>query len=134
MSEDPKFKIGWKFDHVWNVENFFEKFKDGNPCTPEISKPHVYVSLGSENPTPESPQASPGISSFSLNLDEDGDVTCRSERPMGVKKSKIKRKKDDQIASTVNAIDEGNKIFLERLKDHLLRDNIFWTIKAKVML
>ena len=29
LSEDPQFKTGWKFDHVWNMIKNFEKFMDG---------------------------------------------------------------------------------------------------------
>lgn len=36
--------------------------------------------------------------------------------PRNWKKSKLKRKKDDQIASAVSVIDEGNKQILEQLK------------------
>ncbi|KVG93631.1 hypothetical protein Ccrd_026084 [Cynara cardunculus var. scolymus] len=36
LSEDPKFKNGWKFDHVCSIIKDFEKFQDENTRTKQI--------------------------------------------------------------------------------------------------
>ena len=50
--EDPKYKHGFKFDHVWNTVRHFEKFKyDVNPQINTSRKHGVnYLSSESENP------------------------------------------------------------------------------------
>ena len=62
--------------------------------------------------------ASPGLSTFSLNLEDTDDVIggSISQRPIGVKKAKLKRKTDDQTSMLVNNIEEGNRQLLEQLK------------------
>ncbi|EFH42060.1 hypothetical protein ARALYDRAFT_918072 [Arabidopsis lyrata subsp. lyrata] len=91
LMQDQNFKSGWKFDHVWNIIKNFEKFKDGATPTRKVSNlcGFGYTSSESENPTPDSvTQASPGLSSFSLNLDDEDDIIggSPSQRPSGVKK------------------------------------------------
>ena len=91
LIEDPKYKSGWKFDHVWNIVKKFEKFQDQDTHARQVRNPcgFGYTSSESENPTPDSAtQVSPGLSSFSLNLDDNEDVTggTSSQRPIGVKK------------------------------------------------
>lgn len=116
VREDPLFKTGWKFDHVWNILKNFEKFNGG------VSKKKVSTTCGSdmetENPTMDSPtQATPGLSSFSLNSNHDEDVIGESpsQRPRGMKKSKLKRKLDDQTSAVINSLEKGNKQLLEQL-------------------
>ena len=121
LMEDPKYKSGWKFDHVWNIIKNFEKFQDQDTHARQVRNPCGigYTSSESENPTPDSAaQASPGLSSFSLNLDDNEDVTdgTSSQRPIGVKKSKLKRKCDDQTSIVINTLEEGNKRLLEQLE------------------
>ncbi|EOA28334.1 hypothetical protein CARUB_v10024535mg [Capsella rubella] len=116
--EDSNFKGGWKCEHNWNIVKNFENFKDGvaRPKRLSISLGSEYTSLESENLTNDSPmQASPNLSSSSLNYDEaiDGSPSPRS---LGVKKSKLKRKIGDQTTSVINTLEEGNKQFLEQLK------------------
>jgi len=105
LSEDPQFKTGWKFDHVWNMIKIFEKFMDG------ATSPNDHVI---NYPT----QVSPGLSSFSPNLDDDDEIMSRSssQRPSGVKKSKMKRKLDDQSSTVIKTLEERNKQFMEQLK------------------
>ena len=121
LMEDPKFKTGWKFDHVWNIIKNFEKFKDGATSARQVSPSPCfgYASSESENPNSDNhSQASPGLSSFSLNLDDDDDIIggSPSQRPTGVKKSKSKRKIDDQTSTVINTLEEGNRQLLEQLK------------------
>ncbi|XP_028548065.1 uncharacterized protein LOC114578769 [Dendrobium catenatum] len=78
-----------------------------------------YASSESENLTPESgKQQSPGISTFSLNLDDE-EYSVRgsqSERPIGVKKAKLKRKIDDEMSTFIKTLEDGNKELIEQLK------------------
>ncbi|KAF8116108.1 hypothetical protein N665_0022s0038 [Sinapis alba] len=105
LSEDPQFKTGWKFHHVSNMIKNFEKFMDGS------TSPNDHVI---NSPT----QVSPGLSSFTPNLDGDDKIISgsSSQRPSGVKKSKMKRKLDDQSSTIIKTLEEGNKQLLKQLK------------------
>ena len=73
--EYPKFKRGFKFDHVWHIVKDFEKFKDSVPTARQVVQRQNtnYELSQSDNLTPKSPiSASPGLFSFSSNLDDDG--------------------------------------------------------------
>ena len=67
LLDDPKYKVGWKFDHVWSIINNFEKFKDGDTSTRKVSN-----SCGFRDTNPELEivtsdpvtQKSPGLSIF----------------------------------------------------------------------
>ncbi|KAK4729959.1 hypothetical protein R3W88_022947 [Solanum pinnatisectum] len=88
--QEPTYKKGFKFDHVWNLMKDFEKFKDIDTGKKKES----------EAPSPTSPiVSSPNLSSFSLNLNENFSDHTSSERPIGVKKSKLKRSKDEGLSS-----------------------------------
>ncbi|KAI3463693.1 hypothetical protein Pfo_020356 [Paulownia fortunei] len=66
------------------------------------------------NHSPKSP--SPRLSSFSLNLSDDNVGGILLQRPIGVKKSKLKRKKDEQISVVANAIEDETQQFMYLLK------------------
>ena len=94
-----KYRKGFKFDHVWNMVKNFEKFKDNFPTTRQSTRrqsQHVnFYSSQSDNHTLESPiSASPGLSTSFPNLDDYSFGGTLSERPIGVKKDKLKRKND----------------------------------------
>ena len=36
LSDDPKYKRCWKFDHVWSIIKNFEKFNDGDTSTRKV--------------------------------------------------------------------------------------------------
>nr|ABB55300.1 conserved hypothetical protein [Asparagus officinalis] len=110
--QEPKYKKGFKFDHVWNMVKKFEKFKDDVPTARQV-----------DNPTPESPiSTSPGLSSFTP-----------SERPIGVKKAKLKRKNDDHESSVVDSIETSNNRLIDRLdKASLDRQEAFDIEREKI--
>ncbi|KAF8111218.1 hypothetical protein N665_0076s0206 [Sinapis alba] len=130
LMEDPKFKSGWKYDHVWNIIKNSEKFEDGVTYGRKISDSCGFESTysDSENPTTNSEiQASPIVSSFSINLrDKDyiigGSLSQQpidgslSQRPIGVRKTTMKRKSDDQTSAVIKILKEGNNQLLEQLK------------------
>ncbi|KVH92269.1 hypothetical protein Ccrd_005698 [Cynara cardunculus var. scolymus] len=132
LSEDPKIKNGWKFDHVWSIIKDFEMFQDENTRAKPIPIPNRdvfgYVSLEYGNLTPQSARnTSSGLSSFSLNLEDSDDIIGDfvSQRPIGVKKAKLKRKTDDQTSMLVNNIEEGNRELLEHLKKASTQRELF---------
>ncbi|PON32065.1 No apical meristem-associated, C-terminal domain containing protein, partial [Parasponia andersonii] len=69
--------------------------------------PKCEVRLSTVNPTPESP-ASPGLSSFSRNLDDVDFSGNSSQRP--VKKAKLKKYIDKQMWSTLNNLKKNRQI------------------------
>ena len=102
------------------VKNF-EKFKDHVPTARQVARrqsQHVnFDSSQSDNHTPESPiSASPGLSSSFPNLDDEGFGGTSSERPIGVRKAKLKRKNDEQLSYIINSFKEENQQLLEMFK------------------
>ena len=75
------------------------------------------MSSESDNPTPDSPMVpSSNLSSFSIHLNEDiaGDYTS-SDRPLGVKKAKLKKKLDESFSSALKCLHANNEKFVESL-------------------
>ena len=98
--QEPKYKRGFKFDHVWNIVKNFEKLKDNVPNARQAARKqsqHENVDLSqSDSHTLECPiSASPGLSSSPPTLNDDNVGGTSSERPIGVKKAKLKRKNDE---------------------------------------
>ncbi|XP_019253819.1 PREDICTED: uncharacterized protein LOC109232505 [Nicotiana attenuata] len=121
--QDPNFKKGFKFDHVWALMKDFEKFNNGNVERKKTRKQnYAYISSDSEARVPDSPCVSSPNLSFSVNLNEDvaGDSTP-SQRPSGVKKAKMKRKINDGFMKIVesqnNRIVEAMNSATERQKE-----------------
>ncbi|WZZ65114.1 hypothetical protein YC2023_076484 [Brassica napus] len=52
---------------------------------------------------------------FKTDHDEDVIGESPSQRPRGMKKSKLKRKLDDQTSAVINSLEKGNKQLLEKL-------------------
>ncbi|XP_039119128.1 uncharacterized protein LOC120255357, partial [Dioscorea cayenensis subsp. rotundata] len=118
LLDDPNCKKGFKFDHVGHIVRNFEKFKDNVMISRQITRKHAfyYVTLESENPTPESQAPeSPGLSQFSLNLD-DGVGGSPSECPIRQKKAKLKKKMNDEVASSLSRLKDDNSKIMEILK------------------
>ena len=55
------------------------------------------------------------ILDLNSNHDEDVIGESPSQRPRGIKKSKLKRKLDDQTSAVINSLEKGNKQLLEQL-------------------
>ncbi|KAG5625128.1 hypothetical protein H5410_010346 [Solanum commersonii] len=111
LMQEPTYKKGFKFDHVWNLMKDFEKFKDIDIGKKKVQgQGSTLQSSESEVPSPTSPiVSSPNLSSFSLNLNENfsGHYTS-SERPIGVKKSKLKRSKDEGLSLAMKLFETEN--------------------------
>ena len=67
--EDPKFKRGFKFDHVWDIVKDFANLQDNHiPSRKDIMRNRtVYELSQSDNHTPNS-SSSIGISDFIIDL------------------------------------------------------------------
>ncbi|KAL5553590.1 hypothetical protein UlMin_040991 [Ulmus minor] len=76
-----------------------------------------FASSQSESPTSESPtSATPGLSDFSLNINNEEIGGSSAERPIGVKKAKLKRKNDKQLATVLDTIKGENQQLVKILK------------------
>ena len=91
---DSKFNKGFKFDHLWAMLKDLEKFKDnGNAEKQNRRRKESGSYYSSDDQNVASPTvASPGLSPFSINLDDEDSNGSSSQRPAGVKKSKLKKK------------------------------------------
>ncbi|KAJ4877089.1 Uncharacterized protein Rs2_42107 [Raphanus sativus] len=96
LMQDPKLKKVFKFDHVWLLMKDIPKFSDNiNVGIPDI-----------ESDTVGSPASqSPGSSSNS------------SQRPIGSKKAKLKRKLSEGNTSSMDNVDSANEQILDFLKE-----------------
>ena len=104
MMLDPKYAKGFKFEHVWDLLKDFQKFD----CKSQQPRADMFSSQ-SDMPVPESPQSPTANPSFSINLSEDSGSgsASASKRPIGVKRSKMKKKKED-MSTLIGSILESN--------------------------
>ena len=114
---DSKFSKGFKFDHLWAMLKDLEKFKDnGNSEKQNRRRKESGSYYSSDDQNAALPMvASPGLSPFSINLDDDDSNGSSSQRPAGVKKSKLKKKINDKMAEDIRKLRESN----ERLEQML---------------
>ena len=56
---------------------------------------------------------SPGLLSFSLNINDEDIRGSSVQRPIGAKKAKLKRKNDKQVSSIIETIKEENRQLAE---------------------
>lgn len=117
--QDPKFKKGFKFDHLWVMLKDLPKFTD-NVMSEKQSRRRMDAagnfSSDDDHTTGSAEAVSPNVSQFSINLDDDNSFGSSSQRPMGVKKSKQKKKMDDEIAKEIRKIRESNERLEQRLE------------------
>ncbi|KAL5549772.1 hypothetical protein UlMin_005003 [Ulmus minor] len=118
LAEDKSYKKGFRFNHVWPILKDIEKFTDnGNVAEVLRRQTGKFVSSELETPTSESPQSmSPGLSSFSLNINDEDIGGSSAKRPIGVKKAKLKRKNDEEVSTIIETIKEENRRFAEIFK------------------
>ncbi|KAK4738960.1 hypothetical protein R3W88_002657 [Solanum pinnatisectum] len=122
LMQDPNYKKGFKFDHLWEMMKDFAKFKDIDVGKKKVRNEGSFcISSESEAPSPDSPIiSSPNLSIFSLNLNADitGNSTS-SQRPSGVKKAKMKRKVYEGFSSALKSVELQN----DRLAEMLANSN-----------
>ncbi|KAK3217900.1 hypothetical protein Dsin_011870 [Dipteronia sinensis] len=90
-----------------------QKFTDNDTTTSAFRRESSHFVLSQEDsptlesPTLESPtMASPGLSSFSLNIASDDVDGSSSQRPIGVKKTKFKRRYEEQNSTFCDPLKE----------------------------
>ncbi|GAY62248.1 hypothetical protein CUMW_216260 [Citrus unshiu] len=119
LAQDKNYNKGFKFDHIWPILKDIEKFGDDHSiATPYFrGQNSEFVSSQSDSPTLESPTStSPGLSSFSLNINDEHVDDCSTQRPIRVKKGKGKRKVEDQNSLIIDTIKENNRRLYEIFK------------------
>ncbi|KAG8366149.1 hypothetical protein BUALT_Bualt17G0045900 [Buddleja alternifolia] len=124
--EDVQFKTGFKFDHVWNILKNVEKFHDNDTTRRQICGKHPsdYSTSQSDSQTPDcNTPESPGFPQFSMNLNDDNDDIggFSYERPIGVKKAKLKKKIGEQREKDSNMLDEELKEMMKNAKAERLQ-------------
>ncbi|KAK3211052.1 hypothetical protein Dsin_015758 [Dipteronia sinensis] len=115
LTQDKKYKKGFKFDHVRPILKDFQKFTDNDSVTSAFRRQSGnFVSSQEDSPTLESPTSvSHGLSSFSLNITNDDFGGSSSQRPIGVKKAKLKRRAEDDNSKFMDTSKEGQQQLIE---------------------
>ncbi|XP_073030814.1 uncharacterized protein [Primulina eburnea] len=116
MKQDSNFKKGFKFDHVWSIIKDMEKFAtSSNHSRSTIQRGiEFFDSQQSDTQATDSPKsASPGLSPFEINLSDENIGGISSQRPLGVKKAKLKKEKDEYISQTIESMRLGQEKILE---------------------
>lgn len=145
LREDPKFKSGWKFDHVWNIIKNSEKFKDGVTYAKNVSDSCGFETTysDSENPTTNSEiQAFPSVPSFSINVggkdDSIGGSLSQqqiggsfSQRSIGVRKATLKRRSNDRTSAVTKIFKKGNRQLLKHLMETSAHIQHYMEIQSK---
>ena len=118
LIQDVKYQKGFKFDHVWPILKDIEKFASVNNPTSIFQRQFGnFASSQSKSPTSESPtSATPGLFDFSLNMNEEEIGGSLAQQPIGVKKAKLKRKKDEQLIIVLDTIKGEIQQLVEILK------------------
>ncbi|XP_073049669.1 uncharacterized protein [Primulina eburnea] len=120
MIQDKNFTKGFKFDHVWPIMKDIEKFSANASALIPVSKQHVTNLDSSQSDTqePESPiPGSPTVNSFSINLSSDENAGgTPSQRPLGVKKSKSKKKREENVSELISTMKEGHRELINVLQ------------------
>ncbi|XP_074367769.1 uncharacterized protein LOC141708169 [Apium graveolens] len=107
LVDDPKFKKYFKFEHVWPILKDIENFSDDAPSHPGQSETQTSQS---NTPSLMSPLSESPIAS------EEELGGASSQRPIGVKKAKLKRKTDDKNLKLIQSIREENRELVEIFK------------------
>ncbi|XP_042423064.1 uncharacterized protein LOC122010615 [Zingiber officinale] len=106
FAEDPKYTKGFKFDHVWNILKDIEKFGTDtmNTASMKSRQQNDNVDSSEQQFFEEAfhTHSYPCVSVFDLNITDLDSGATFNKRPPGVKKSKMKKKNDEQIAKVIN--------------------------------
>ncbi|KAK2650959.1 hypothetical protein Ddye_018448 [Dipteronia dyeriana] len=108
--QDKKYSKGFKFDHVWYILKDIPKFTN-DTTPPQLSQRGRvdFCSSQSGSSSTESP-ISPNLASptFSLHI-TDEDIVSSSQRPVEVKKTKLKRIEKEQHLNVFESIKQNNE-------------------------
>ncbi|CAA0834730.1 Unknown protein [Striga hermonthica] len=127
FEQDPKYKDGFKFHHVFRLFKEFGKFDDNVSQPRSRRRDFDTLNDSSESnvpyvgqPTPESP----GLSSFSPRLSDDGVGGTSSQRPMRAKKAKLKKKNEDQFCQYFQTLNAKSDTIVDLLQKVDERQNV----------
>ncbi|XP_075499104.1 uncharacterized protein LOC142537477 [Primulina tabacum] len=102
----------WWLDHVWSLLKDQEKFRSSNailsnfiPNQGSIDSSYSDYFPNIESSTPDCP----GLSGFAINLDEDNLSGGSSQRPIGIKKAKPKRKATEKHLKDISTMAKCNE-------------------------
>ncbi|KAK2638356.1 hypothetical protein Ddye_026151 [Dipteronia dyeriana] len=137
LMQDKKYIKGFKFDHVWSILKDIPKFSNDTSLPQLSQKWRVDIcSSQSNSPSTESP-TSPNLASstFSLHLIDEDILVNSSQRPVEVKKAKLKRIEEEQHLNVLESIKQNSKeikgIFKKSTKDRR-KNFILQMIAAKI--
>ncbi|KAL4572191.1 hypothetical protein LXL04_018960 [Taraxacum kok-saghyz] len=91
FTQDPNYKKGFVFEHVWNILKNVQKFSEVNPIPKSQQKANAFS-------PPLTPSTASGVPSLDLNEDVDIKFT---ERSIGVKKAKANLQNEKKHAQYV---------------------------------
>ncbi|XP_075478792.1 uncharacterized protein LOC142519640 [Primulina tabacum] len=116
--QDSKDNKPFSFDHVWDIVKDCEKLSGDKISITKKSKLRATNLDTSQSDTPaeESPQSgSPSLSVFAIHLNDDN-IDDSFQRPIGVKKAKLKKKRDEDISQIQRTMKEQHRELLDVLK------------------
>ncbi|XP_075473396.1 uncharacterized protein LOC142504408 [Primulina tabacum] len=120
MMQEKNFTKGFKFDYVWPIMKDIKKFSANDSVPIPVSKQHVTNLDSSQSDTqePESPiSGSPAVNLFSINLSSDENAGgTPSQQPLGVKKSKLKKKREENVSELISTMKEGHRELINVLQ------------------
>ncbi|XP_042396798.1 uncharacterized protein LOC121986939 [Zingiber officinale] len=102
--------IGFKFGHVWSILQGIEKFNSDNikAASTRVQRQTAQADYSQSYNLEKdvySP-SSPHVSSFNLNITNSDSGDTSTKRPIGVNKTKLKRKNEQQFSKMVSQNDE----------------------------
>lgn len=105
LTQDAKYKKGFKFDHVWPILKGIEKFAS-NHTNRAASFQEEGRNVMSSSSFQDESSPSPGMSSFDLNMNCEETTFNSSQRPMGVKKAKRQQQSEEQFKKMMDQSDK----------------------------
>ncbi|KAL8492339.1 hypothetical protein ACS0TY_023813 [Phlomoides rotata] len=107
------YEDGFKFDHVWPILKEYLEVQ-------AQAQSHIGVSSDLDENMREYPNSPNSLTPpFNVNLSDDNNFggSSSSQRPEGVKKSKLKRKQDEEMSNFLQSIKGENEKFHELFKN-----------------
>ncbi|CAH8356845.1 unnamed protein product [Eruca vesicaria subsp. sativa] len=105
LTQDVKYKKGFKFDHVWPILKGIEIFSN-NHSNRAIAFSEESRNAKSSSSIQDESLPSLGMNSYDLNLNSEESSGNLSKRPMGVKKAKKKQQSDEQFKQMMEQNDK----------------------------
>lgn len=140
LAQDPKYRKGFKFDHVWPILKDIEKFKATSRDQSLGSRKRTTPIQASQS-QPDRVDRSIGSSSFCVDLNDDfesedksNEIPNDSKRPSGRKKEKLKKQLHGEGQEFLTSMKEENdeiKGMFQQSLDVLQKNNEVQLLKAQ---